>query len=382
MKKLLFFIIALLPSALFAQEATSNFTVTGKVGNVGAPARAYLFYSIGTNQVVDSALVANGSFTISGFVPAPSNSLLVIDHLGVGYKNLGNTPDMLNFFLDKGTTTVTAKQDSVSKGVITGSAVNDDDKYLTNQLKPINDEAKKINDEKNAAPQSKQNSPDYQRQIAGRMKTLQDKQEVILKGFVTAHPASYISLMVINLLGRQGAAPTEVESLYNSLDPSLKELEIAKMIKKSIDGQKVTDVGSMAPDFSQPDVNGNQVKLSSFRGKYVLVDFWASWCGPCRAENPNVVKAYNKYKGKNFTVLGVSLDKPGATADWQGAIKSDGLTWTQVSDLKFWKNEAAVLYLVQSIPANFLIDPNGKIVAKNLRGTDLEDKLAELLGKI
>ena len=214
------------------------------------------------------------------------------------------------------------------------------------------------------------------------MKTLQDKQEVILKGFVTAHPASYISLMVINLLGRQGAAPTEVESLYNSLDPSLKELEIAKMIKKSIDGQKVTDVGSMAPDFSQPDVNGNQVKLSSFRGKYVLVDFWASWCGPCRAENPNVVKAYNKYKGKNFTVLGVSLDKPGATADWQGAIKSDGLTWTQVSDLKFWKNEAAVLYLVQSIPANFLIDPNGKIVAKNLRGTDLEDKLAELLGKI
>jgi thiol-disulfide isomerase/thioredoxin len=137
----------------------------------------------------------------------------------------------------------------------------------------------------------------------------------------------------------------------------------------------------MAPDFTQADVNGVPVKLSSFRGKYVLIDFWASWCGPCRQENPNVVRVYNKYKEKNFTIIGVSLDKQSGRADWLAAIKNDGLNWTQVSDLKFWSNQAAALYYVSSIPANFLVDPNGKIVAKNLRGDDLESKLKEVLGK-
>jgi thiol-disulfide isomerase/thioredoxin len=124
------------------------------------------------------------------------------------------------------------------------------------------------------------------------------------------------------------------------------------------------------------------VRLSSFRGKYVLVDFWASWCGPCRQENPNVVKLYNKYKGKGFTILGVSLDKAGDKPAWLAAIKNDGLTWTQVSDLNGWSNLAARLYGVQSIPQNFLIDPQGKIVAKGLRGDDLDAALEKLLGKI
>jgi peroxiredoxin len=133
----------------------------------------------------------------------------------------------------------------------------------------------------------------------------------------------------------------------------------------------------MAPDFTMNDTTGNPVSLSSFRGKYVLVDFWASWCGPCRAENPNVVKAYNEYKGKNFTILGVSLDK---TKDaWEKAIKDDHLAWNQVSDLQYWDNAAAKLYGVQAIPANFLIGPDGKIVAKNLRGDALENELSKIL---
>lgn len=136
----------------------------------------------------------------------------------------------------------------------------------------------------------------------------------------------------------------------------------------------------MAPEFTQADTSGKAVALHDFRGKYVLVDFWASWCGPCRQENPNVVNAYNQYKDKNFTVLGVSLDRPGAKDAWLNAIHKDNLTWTQVSDLKFWDNEVARQYGIRSIPQNFLIGPDGKIVAKNIRGEALSRKVAELTG--
>ena len=160
--------------------------------------------------------------------------------------------------------------------------------------------------------------------------------------------------------------------------------ELAKQQQQSLQQQQApqgkVQIGSPAPDITMNDVNDKPFSLSQLKGKYVLVDFWASWCGPCRAENPNVVDNYAKFKEKNFTVLGVSLDRPGGKDNWLAAIHKDNLTWTHVSDLQFWNNAAAQLYRVSSIPFNMLIDPSGKIIARNLRGDALRTKLCEVLG--
>ena len=174
----------------------------------------------------------------------------------------------------------------------------------------------------------------------------------------------------------------QVSKIVNDLYAKFPSHRGLAQIKNSLDAQMQRNaglVGREAPEITLPDVNGNIVKLSSFRGKYVLVDFWASWCSPCRHENPNVVKAYNQFKNKNFTILGVSLDKPGEKDKWLKAIKDDKLEWTQVSDLKYWDSEVVLLYNIEGIPYNVLIDPNGKVIAESLRGDALEAKLQEVL---
>ncbi len=153
--------------------------------------------------------------------------------------------------------------------------------------------------------------------------------------------------------------------------------QLAQMAAQDRQDKDNSWVGKQAPDFSLPDMNGRSVSLSSFKGKFLLVDFWASWCGPCRAENPNVVKAYNEFKARNFTVLGVSLDKE--KAPWQEAVHADKLDWTHISDLKFWNSKAVETFKFNGIPFNILIDPSGKIIAQSLRGDDLENKLKQVL---
>lgn len=233
-----------------------------------------------------------------------------------------------------------------------------------------------------ASPENKNNETQiafYQDQY----KTLMMELDDTMKNFVRKHPDSQVSLVVIYQLlqanpekfGNSGFG--DIETLYLSIGDSLKNTGLGRNLAAQITQLKKTALGSTAPEFTQNDVNGNPIRLSDFRGKYVLVDFWASWCGPCRRENPNVVNTYKKFKEKNFEIVGISLDNSKKT--WLATIESDKLSWPQVSDLNGWKNEVAVLYDVRSIPQNFLLDPEGKIIAKNLIGAALETKLSEIL---
>jgi peroxiredoxin len=208
---------------------------------------------------------------------------------------------------------------------------------------------------------------------------LGDERKKVLRSFIDKNPGSLVALDALRSWAGATPDPELAETVFNTLDAAVKNSVDGVKYAERLQRIKAIQIGKIAPDFAQNDVSGNPVQLASFRGKYVLIDFWASWCGPCRAENPAVVKAFHEYKDKNFTILGVSLDQPGAKDKWLKAIEDDKLEWTQVSDLAYWKNAVAQQYAINAIPQNFLLDPSGKIIAKNLRGEELRKKLAEII---
>jgi len=375
MKHIKLFILALLPLSIFAQS--ESFTVKGTVGKLNSPSKVYLSYRQNKTVITDSASIKNGMFELKGQVSNPVKAKLVLDHAGKGLQSL-RTPDFVELYLEKGVISLTSK-DSVYNAVVVGSVVNNDNRKLTEKLAAAKNKMKVMMAEYYAAPDEKKKSKEFQDETEKRYNAITKEIQEIESAFIRDNPNSYVSLDIIKNTGGSIPNVEVLDSLFKSLTETIRNSSAGKELSERIDKLKLVAVGAIAPDFTQMTPENQPVKLSDFKGKYVLIDFWASWCGPCRAENPNVVKVYNQYKDNGFTVLGISLDNEKGRDAWLKAINKDQLTWTQVSDLKGWYNEVAALYSVKAVPQNFLIDPNGKIIAKNLRGEELAAKLKEII---
>jgi len=375
MKKFVLITLACLPLFVFAQDG--KFTVQGTLGTYNAPAKVYIQYRVEKKVKTDSAILKNGNFQFSGTVtgdPVYANLMFNSKGTRINYK------DYKSIYLEKGTITI-AGADSLSKATVAGTKANEDNTRYGAALKPINDAYDALEAKKKAATPDQQKSDAFDKENNKAEKAIEAQEAEINKQFIKDNPDSYISMVALEGYA-YGADYVDIAPLFEGLSPAVKATKAGKEFAERLPKIKAIALGATAPEFAEADTSGKIVSLSSFRGKYVLIDFWASWCGPCRAENPNVAKAFNRFKGRNFTIIGVSLDQPTGKEKWLKAIHKDGLNWTQVSDLKYWDSKTAALYAVRGIPQNFLLDPNGKIIAKNLRGNDLEEKLEELFGKI
>jgi len=375
MKKIVLMAFACLPVFAFAQD--SKFVVQGTIGNLNAPAKIYLQYRQAGKTITDSATLVAGKFQFNGPAgAAPEMAYLQLNQKGTGpgYK------DYKMIYLEKGTIAVNSS-DTLASAKVEGTKTNIENAKYDLAHKPVDDAYAALEAKEKAASPDVQKSDAFEKENHKTEKAIDAQDAAINKQFIQDNPDSFISLNALEGYA-YGADYVDIAPLFNGLTPAIKESVQGKSFAERLPKLKAVALGATAPEFAEADTSGKIINLSSFRGKYVLIDFWASWCGPCRHENPNVVKAFNHYKGQKFTIVGVSLDRPGAKDKWLAAIHKDGLAWTQLSDLKFWDSKTAGLYAVRGIPQNFLLDPDGKIIGKNLRGDDLEDKLAELFGKI
>lgn len=351
----------------YAQPANASgkqgFTITGKINGLTYP-YIYFQHTDAGKPHFDSCAVKDGAFSFKGRV---DEAQLVFLHTKDGKLQK-------IFYAENLPLTVEGDASALDKVVVKGSRVQDDYAKLETELKAIEqkaldfftaaDKAKIDGDVKKAEELEKRAHTTYK-----------EESSAVRKAFIQNNLKSPVTLQALMNWTNEDNYE-EAIAMFDKLDESVKSYKMAGDFQKYVEGMSKAAIGKDFIDFTQNDVSGKPTSLSSYKGKYVLVEFWASWCGPCRAENPNLRAAYLKYHDKGFNVLGVSLDDK--EDKWKKAVEKDDLPWAQVSDLKGWQNSAAVQYGVRAIPANFLIDPSGKIIKKNLRGEELNKALSEL----
>jgi peroxiredoxin len=321
---------------------------------------------------VDTVTIENNGFSFEGSVDQADIYFLFFESA------MGNLP----FVLDNTNIEVTAYKDSIPVSVIKGSADNDLAMNYVKTIKNFNNEFKDLNLE--LAEARKTNDTLFIQSFQSKRMKLMAERDSITKSYITKNTNSVFGLIILeNLFMRGQYSEDEAQEIFSNYSETSKTSGPGTRLKGMFDAIYATKIGAIAPEFSGPNPDGEVISLGEIKGKVTIIDFWAAWCGPCRRENPNMVKLYKNYHDKGLNMIGVSLDGNQRQGDakqaWIDAIVKDSLTWPQISNLKYFDDPIAKQYNIKAIPATFILDSEGKIVAKNLRGKPLEDKVAELL---